>query len=79
MASKIQSKTIKEYESKGYFVLNLTRTNKNGIADLLCLKSGCKPIFIECKEKTDTFKPLQDYRSREVQKFGADFLLIQDK
>ena len=79
MASKIQQKTIKEYESQDYYVINLTRTNKQGIADLLCLKKGCPPLFIECKEKTDTFKPLQEYRSREVLKYGAEFLLIEDK
>jgi len=79
MASKIQQKTIKEYESQDYYVINLTRTNKQGIADLLCLKKGYPPLFIECKEKTDTFKPLQEYRSREVLKYGAEFLLIEDK
>ena len=61
MASKLQTLTIKNLESNGYFVINLTRTNKNGIADLLALKENEKPIFIECKEKGDTLKPLQAY------------------
>ena len=61
MASKHQTKTIKHYESDGWFVINLIKTNKNGIPDLLCLKEGCTPMFIECKEKTDTVKPLQAY------------------
>ena len=42
--SKLQTKTIKEYEAKGYFVIDLIKTNKNGIADLLCLKDGEPPI-----------------------------------
>ena len=61
MASKHQTKTIKQYESDGWFVINLIKTNKNGIPDLLCLKDGQVPLFIECKEKTDTVKPLQQY------------------
>ena len=40
MASKLQTLTIKNLEKNGYFVINLTRTNKNGIADLLALKEN---------------------------------------
>lgn len=78
MASKFQTKTIKDYEKQGYFVINLIRTNKNGIGDLLCLKAGEPPLFIECKEKTDTVKPLQLYRGQEVKKYGCEFKLLQD-
>jgi len=70
MASKHQSKEIKKYERKGYFVINLIKTNKNGIPDLLALKDGEPPIFIECKEKHDRLSELQKYRLRELQKLG---------
>lgn len=70
MASKHQTKTIKLMESKGYFVINLIKTNKNGIPDLLCLKDGEPPTFIECKEKRDTVKPLQQYRIDELNELG---------
>lgn len=70
MASKKQSKLIEEYESKGYYVINLVRTNKNGIPDLLCLKKGEEPIFIESKELNDTVKPLQRFRISELKKRG---------
>lgn len=56
-------------EAKGYFVINLIRTSKNGIPDLLCLKDG-ESIFIECKEKTDTLKPLQEYRLKQLNDLG---------
>jgi Holliday junction resolvase len=69
MASKQQTKVIKEMEAKGYFVINLIRTSKNGIPDLLCLKAG-EAIFIECKEKTDTLKPLQEYRLKQLNDLG---------
>ena len=69
MASAFQTKIIKEYESKGYFVINLIKTNKNGITDLLCIKKGTA-IFIEVKEANDTLKPLQKYRIDELIKNG---------
>ena len=75
--SKFQTKIIKEYESKGYFVIDLIRTNKNGIADLLCLKDGEPPLFIECKEINDTVKPLQEYRQRELIKRGFKSIILK--
>ena len=77
MASKFQTKTIKEYESKGYIVVNLIKTNKNGITDLMCLKEG-KSIFIECKEKNDTLKILQKFRIDELIKQGFKAFALQD-
>jgi len=77
MASNIQKKTIQDLEKNGYFVINLTRTNKNGIADLLALKDGEKPLFIECKELKDTLKPLQKYRGLEVQKYGCEWCVVK--
>lgn len=70
MASKLQTKIIKEYEKQGYYVINLIKTNKNGIPDLLCLKDGEKPVFIESKEINDTLKPLQEYRIKELKSKG---------
>ena len=79
MASKFQTKIIKEYESKGYFVINLIKTNKNGITDLLCMKNG-ESIFIEIKEANDTLKPLQKFRINELIKNGFKaFCLEKDK
>ena len=75
--SKFQTKIIKEYESKGYYVVNLIKTNKNGIADLLCLKAGESPLFIECKEVNDTIKPLQLYRQKELINLGFKSIIIK--
>jgi Holliday junction resolvase len=77
MASKFQTKTIKQYEAKGYLVVNLIKTNKNGITDLMCLKDG-KAIFVECKEKNDTLKPLQKYRIDELIGKGFEAICLQD-
>jgi hypothetical protein len=75
--SKHQTKIIKEYESLNYYVIKLTVTNKTGIPDLLCLKAGETPIFIESKEKNDTLKPLQKYRIDELNKLG--FIAFENK
>jgi hypothetical protein len=77
MASKLQAKTIKEYEKKGYYVIDLIVTNKVGIADLLALKDGEKPLFIECKEVNDTIKPLQLYRQKELIELGFESIIIK--
>jgi Holliday junction resolvase len=74
MSSKHQTRVIKQYEAEGWYVINLIRTNKNGIPDLLCLKDG-NAIFIECKEKTDTLKPLQQYRINELKELGFDAIV----
>jgi len=76
MASKRQTKVIKQYENKGYYVINLIKTNKNGIADLLCLKAGQTPLFIEIKEDNDTVKPLQYYRRKELMRLGFESIII---
>jgi Holliday junction resolvase len=78
MASKYQSKIIKRFEADGYYVINLIKTNKNGIPDLLCLKDGEKPLFIECKEVWDTVKPLQEFRIEELKKYGVDAIVLKD-
>ena len=76
--SKLQTKTIKEYEKKGYLVINLIATNLNGIPDLLMLKDGEKPLFIEIKEKGDTVKPLQIYRQKELISLGFESIILKD-
>lgn len=58
-------------ESDGWFVINLIKTSKNGIPDLLCLKNG-KAVFIECKEKNDTVKPLQEFRIKQLKEMGFE-------
>jgi len=67
---QFQTKLIKYYEDKGYYVLKLIKTNKNGIPDLLCLKPGEAPIFVEVKAKGGKTSPLQEFRIRELNEMG---------
>lgn len=77
--SKYQTKIIKEYQSNGYGVLKLAKTNKNGIADLLVSKKGIRPILVEVKEKNDTVKKLQIAQNIKVSKeMDFEFIILQD-
>ena len=78
MASKFQSKIIAEFEAKGYTVLKIIKLNKNGYPDLQCIKKGEIDIWIECKEKNDTLKPLQKFRIDELNNIGKIAYCIQD-
>lgn len=68
--SQYQKKLIDKYEKEGYYVLKLIKTNKSGIPDLLCLKDGIKPMFIEVKAKKGVVSKLQEYRIEELQNRG---------
>lgn len=67
---QIQSKLIKRLESEGYYVLKLVKTNKNGIPDVVALKAGEIPKFIEVKRPTGVVSELQQFRLRELRKHG---------
>jgi Holliday junction resolvase len=66
----IQSKRIKELEAEGYYVIRLSRTNKEGIPDLLAIPPGAPVLFSEVKVPGKNPSPLQEYRMKELKKFG---------
>lgn len=78
MASKFQSKVIKEYKEKGYLVLNIIKLSANGYPDLLCIKENEIDIWIECKEKNDTLKELQKQRIDELISIGKKAICLQE-
>jgi len=67
--SKIQGRIVKELEADGYFVVKLSLTNKNGMPDLMALKDGVAK-FIEVKKTDGKVSPLQEYRMKELERFG---------
>ena len=72
---QIQSKIIKHFESKGFFVLKLIKTNKNGIPDLMVLKNGiCK--FVEVKTPRGKISELQKYRIKQIREQGFDAVVM---
>ena len=46
------------------------KTNKNGIPDLVAIPPNTPVIFSEIKTPTGKTSAIQDYRLRELQKFG---------
>jgi len=67
-----QNKIIRRLEEKGYYVIKLIKTNKNGIPDLVALKDGCKPLFIECKTERGKVSKLQEFRLKELKNRGFE-------
>ena len=67
---QIQSKKIKQLESDGYYVIKLSKTNKNGIPDLLAIPKNSDVIFIECKTNKGIVSSLQEYRMKELNGHG---------
>ena len=68
---RIQAKLIREYEAKGYYVLKLKLTNKNGIPDLLAIPKNSNVEFIEVKKINGKVSKLQEYRIEELEKHGV--------
>ena len=56
-----QKKISDNLTEEGWFVTNLIKTNRNGIPDLLALKDGERPYYIECKTKTGKLSTIQEY------------------
>jgi len=75
---QIQKKIIDRYTANGWYVIKLIKTNKNGIPDLLCLKSGETPLFIEVKTETGKLSKLQEYRIDEIKKAGFDAEILRN-
>lgn len=73
-----QSKIIKRYEKDGYFVIKLIKTNKNGIPDLLCLKSNESPLFIEVKKTGGVLSELQKYRIKELTDLNLKAIVLYE-
>ena len=67
---QIQSRRIKELEAKGYYVLKLVKTNKNGIPDILAIPPNTPVLFSEVKTPKGKVSKLQEYRLKELEKYG---------
>ncbi len=76
--SKFQTKIKKQYESKGWVVINTIKLSASGYPDLFLFKNGVT-MFIEIKEKNDTLKTLQRFRIDELIKQGFKAFCLQDK
>jgi len=78
VASKQQTKLIREYQKKGYFVINLVKITPVGLPDLLALKPN-EVVFIESKEKWDKLSKLQEIRIKMLTQIGFDVYVNYEK
>ena len=69
---KQTDKIRRHWESKGWLVVNLIKTNKNGIADYVIFKDGIT-VFVESKESWDRLSKLQEYRIKQFKEAGFDY------
>ncbi|MEJ6767440.1 MAG: VRR-NUC domain-containing protein [Gammaproteobacteria bacterium] len=67
---QIQKKRIDQLEKQGYYVLKLVKTNKNGIPDIVAIPPNTPVIFSEVKTPKGKTSPIQDYRLKELDKYG---------
>lgn len=76
--SKQQSKLIKHWKSKNYFVINLIRITPVGLPDLICLKPN-HVVFVESKEGRDILSPLQKIWLKKLTTLGFDCYINYEK
>lgn len=67
--SNQQTKLIKHWQDKGYFVINLVRLSKGGLPDIIAIKPN-EVIFIESKEVWDRLSPLQKIKIKMLKQLG---------
>lgn len=70
LEQKIQAKRIKQLEAEGYYVIKLTKTNKNGIPDLIAIPKDSNVLFVEVKQPNGRLSELQKYRLKELELHG---------
>jgi len=73
---KLQDKIVNILEEKGYYVLKLIQTNKNGIPDLEVHRQDGRTFYIEVKKKGKNAEPLQKFRHKELSKFNIKTYVI---
>lgn len=76
---QIQTRLIKELEAKGYYVIKLIKTNKNGIPDLIAIPKDSDVEFIEVKKASGKVSKLQEYRIKELTKHGIKAIIYREE
>jgi len=74
---QVQTKLIKELEGKGYYVIKLVKTNKNGIPDLIAIPKDSSVEFFEVKRHDGKLSKLQEFRIKELTKHGIKAIVYR--
>jgi Holliday junction resolvase len=75
--AEIQAQIIKEMRSRGWLVNKLIQTTLNGSPDLIAHKDG-RTVYIEVKRPGQKVRPLQDFRHRELARYGISTYVLFD-
>lgn len=73
-----QTKLIKHWQDKGYFVINLVRVSPTGLPDIIAIKPN-EVIFIESKEVRDKLSPLQKIKIKMLKQLGFKVYVNYEK
>ena len=76
--SEVQAKKMKELQEDGFYVIKLVSTNKNGIPDLIAIKSTGEILFVEVKAAKGRLSKLQEYRIKELRDKGFNVEVYTD-
>ena len=76
--SKQQNKLIKQWQKKGYQVINLINVTPKGLPDLICAKPD-HVVFVESKEEWDRLSQLQKIRLNLLTRLGFDCYVNEEK
>jgi Holliday junction resolvase len=77
LEKELQKQVTNALADKGYYVVKLIQTNRNGIPDLLAVKEN-RCIFIELKRGNGTARKLQEYRMNEIRSHGVECYLLNE-
>ena len=56
--------------TRGYYVIKLIKTNKNGIPDIIAIPPNAPVLFSEVKTPKGRVSKIQEYRLKELKKYG---------
>jgi len=78
MESNIQASIIRNLERRGWYVVKILQSTKNGWPDLQAIKEGTT-VYIEVKDIGRKPDPLQLHRHKELRDAGATVFVTDDK
>lgn len=74
LESKVQAALIRKLEQEGKYVLKVSVCNKNGYPDITAFCPDGTVEWYEVKQKGKKPRPLQEYRLKELSKYGKCFV-----
>ncbi len=66
-----QAKLIRRLTLKGWHVTKIISTTRRGFPDLLCFRSGDRPMLIECKTSGKQATAQQQAMLNQLREFGC--------